>query len=149
MRITKISASLWTAQLLLSALFIFAGVAKLTMPAEALRGAIPLPVLFLRFIAVMELLGAAGLVLPGLLRLRRELTPLASIGLVIIMIGATVVTLLGGQVAAALMPFVVGLVAASVAYGRRDWLRRELAASRRGRRRTSKSSIGERARRVA
>jgi len=69
---------------------------------------------------VAEELGAIGLILPGLLRIRPQLTPLAAAGLVIIMAGATVVTLAGGAVATALIPLVVGLLAASVAYGRRQ-----------------------------
>lgn len=124
MRVRKISLLLWTAQLLLAALFMTAGWAKLTMPAEALSAVSTLPVPFLRFIATMEILGAFGLLLPGLLRIRRELTPLAAIGLFIIVTGATVITLIGGQVGAAVLPFVAALVAAAVAYGRRDWLAR-------------------------
>ena len=50
--------------------------------------------------------------------MRPNLTPLAAAGLVIIMIGATVVTLAGGDLAPALIPLVVGLLAAFVAYGR-------------------------------
>jgi hypothetical protein len=46
------------------------------------------------------------------------LTPLAAAGLAIIMIGATAITLAGGDVAPALIPLVVGLLAAFVAYGR-------------------------------
>jgi hypothetical protein len=46
------------------------------------------------------------------------LTPMAAVGLVIIMIGATVLTLASGGVAAALMPLVVGLLLAFIAYGR-------------------------------
>jgi uncharacterized membrane protein YphA (DoxX/SURF4 family) len=122
MRVKKISPLLWTAQVLLAALFIFAGWTKLTMPAEALSAVATLPVAFLRFIGVMEICGAFGLVLPGLLRIRRELTPLAGTGLVIIMIGATVVTALGGHVAPALVPLAIGIVAALIVYGRRDWL---------------------------
>ena len=44
---------------------------------------------------------AAGLILPGVLRIRPELTPLAAVGLVIIMIGATVITLMGVAMAPA------------------------------------------------
>lgn len=62
--------------------------------------------------------GALGLVLPGLLRVRPELTPLAAAGLVIIMIGATVIMWAGGMVAVALMNLVIALLAAFVAYGR-------------------------------
>jgi hypothetical protein len=72
----------------------------------------------LKFIAVAEVLGAIGLILPGLLRIRPGLPPLAAAGLVIIMIGATLVTLGTGGGAMALMPFTVGLLAAFVAYGR-------------------------------
>jgi hypothetical protein len=77
-----------------------------------------MPGAFLRFIGVAEILGALGLILPGLLRLRPGLTPLAAASLVIIMIGATVVSLMTGTVAMALMPFVVLLLTAFVAYGR-------------------------------
>jgi len=67
---------------------------------------------------VCEVLGALGLILPGLFRIRRGLTPLAAAGLVIIMIGATVITLIGGDLMAAVISLIVGLLAAFVAYGR-------------------------------
>ena len=110
---------LWIVQGLLAALFLFAGGMKLVMPLEALKGPAPLPGLFMRFIGVAEVLGAIGLILPELLRIRPGLTPLAAAGLVIIMIGATVITVAGGDVVMALVPLVVGLLAAFVSYGRR------------------------------
>jgi len=110
--------ALWIVQGLLALLFLFAGVAKLVMSVEEMTKDIQIPGLFLRFIAVMEILGALGLILPSLLRIRPGLTPLAAAGLVIIMIGATVVSLMIGGVVLALMPFVVGLLAVFVAYGR-------------------------------
>ena len=110
--------ALWVVQGLLAALFLFAGVAKLVMPIEEMTKQVPLPGLFLRFIAVAEVLGAIGLILPGLLRIRPGLTPLAAAGLLIIMIGATLVTLATGGGTMAMMPLVVGLLAAFVAYGR-------------------------------
>ncbi len=110
--------ALWIVQGLLAALFLFAGGIKLVLPLEKLTGPVPLPGLFLRFIGVAEVLGALGLILPGLLHIRPGLTPLAAIGLVIIMIGATVITLAGGDVAPALIPLFVGLLSAFVAYGR-------------------------------
>jgi hypothetical protein len=64
-----------------------------------------------------EVLGALGLVLPGLLRIRPGLTPLAAPGLVIIMTGATVLTLTRDNVAMALMPLVAGLLSTFLAYG--------------------------------
>jgi uncharacterized membrane protein YphA (DoxX/SURF4 family) len=110
--------ALWIVQGLLALLFLWAGGMKLVLPVEAMTEQMPLPGLFLRFIGVAEVLGALGLILPGLLRLRPALTPLAAAGLVLIMIGATVLTLASGAVAMALFPLVVGLLAAFVAYGR-------------------------------
>src|ERR687888_96693 len=103
--------ALWVVQGLLALLFLFAGGMKLVLPLEAMQGPVVLPGPFLRFIGVAEVLGALGLILPGLLRLRPGLTPLAAAGLVIIMMGATVVTLAGGQLAPALLPAGVGLLA--------------------------------------
>ena len=110
--------ALWIVQGLLALLFLWAGGIKLVLPLEQLTGPVPLPGLFLRFIGMAEVLGALGLILPGLLRIRPGLTPLAAAGLVIIMIGATVLTLAGSDVVSALIPLVVGLLSAFVAYGR-------------------------------
>jgi uncharacterized membrane protein YphA (DoxX/SURF4 family) len=110
--------ALWTVQALLAALFLFAGGTKLVLPIEEMTKQMPMPGPFLRFIGVAEVLGAVGLVLPGLLRIRPGLTPLAAAGLVIVMIGATVVTFAAGGAGQALLPAVVGLLAAFVAYGR-------------------------------
>ena len=101
--------ALWIVQGLLAALFLFAGGAKLVLPLDQMTGPVALPGWFLRFLGVAEVLGALGLILPGLLRIRPGLTPLAAAGLVIIMIGATVITLVGGMVAVALMNLVVAL----------------------------------------
>ena len=110
--------ALWIVQGLLAAVFLFAGGVKLVMPIAELEKQAGMSGWFLRFIAVAEVFGALGLVLPGLLRIRPGLTPLAATGLVIIMLGATVVTLASGAIVPALMPLVVGLLAAFVAYGR-------------------------------
>jgi hypothetical protein len=114
---------LWIIQVLLALLFLFAGGTKLVLPIEVLTAMgspnqIYLPELLIRFIGVCEVLGAIGLILPGLLRVRPGLTLLAAAGLVIIMIGATALTFVADGVGLSLVPFVVGLLAAFVAYGR-------------------------------
>jgi len=115
----KIGVAVWTVQILLALLFLFAGGAKLAMPAEKLAAQGPFAVDFLRFIGLAEVAGALGLVLPGLFRIHRHLTPLAAGGLVIIMIGAVVSTLATGGGAAAVFPLVIGALAAFVAYRHR------------------------------
>jgi DoxX-like protein len=119
---------LWILQGLLAALFLFAGGVKLVMPVDEMAAQIGLPGSFLQFIGVCEVLGAVGLILPGLLRIRPGLTSMAAAGLVIIMIGATVLTVRDMGVVMALFPCVVGILAAFVAYGR--WRLAPLGGSR-------------------
>jgi uncharacterized membrane protein YphA (DoxX/SURF4 family) len=114
---------LWIIQVLLALLFLFAGGMKLVIAPEVLQSMgspnqIVLPGLLLRSIGVCEVLGGLGLILPGLLRLRLGLTSLAAVGLVIIMIGATVLSFLADGIAAAVVPLVTGILATFVAYGR-------------------------------
>ena len=109
---------LWIIQVLLALLFLFAGGVKLVLPIEEMTKQMALPGLFLRFLGVVEVLGGLGLILPGLLRIKTWLTPLAAAGLVIIMIGATAISLRIGPVGPALFPLVTALLAAFVAYGR-------------------------------
>lgn len=73
---------LWTVQVLLALLFLFTGGIKLVLPLEMLTEQTPLPGWFVRFLGGVEVLGAIGLILPGLLRVRLGLTPLAACGLV-------------------------------------------------------------------
>ena len=114
---------LWILQILLALLFLFGGITKLVIPADILMASAPpgsthLPALFLKFIGLCETLGGLGLILPGIFRRRQELTPLAAAGLVIIMIGAVVITAKDQGISAALVPLIVGLLCAFVAYGR-------------------------------
>src|SRR5438445_700238 len=85
---------LWTGQVLLALVFLSTGVMKLITPVDGLLAQMPiaLPGLFVRFLGLAELSAALGLVLPGLFRIGRSLTPLAAKGLVLIMAGATVYT---------------------------------------------------------
>jgi DoxX-like family len=114
----NMSRALWIVQGLLAALFLFAGGIKLVLPLDQLTGDIPLSGGFIRFIGVVEVLGAIGLILPSVLGIRPGLTPLAACGLVIIMLGAVWLTLSSGAVGTAAIPLVMGLLAVFVAYGR-------------------------------
>lgn len=119
---------LWIIQILLALLFLFAGGTKLVLPIETLEkmgspNQVHLPALFIKFIGVCEVLGALGLVLPGVFRIRKGLTPLAATGLTIIMIGAVIVTIAGDGFVMAITPLITTLLCAFVAWGRgvRHW----------------------------
>src|SRR3712207_3222612 len=113
--------ALWTVQVLLALFFgLASGAPKLLLPPETLpEMPIPLPRAFVLFIGVAELAGALGLILPGLLKIRPGLTPLAAAGLVLITVGATGYWLVAGD-ALGNAAFAAGmaLICAFVAYGR-------------------------------
>ena len=121
----KNNTVLWIVQGLLAVMFLFAGVSKLVMSAAQMTeqakavGGWQLPMAFIRFIGVCEALGAVGVVVPWLTGIRPGLTPLAASGLVVIMIGATVINLTTTIPAIAILTAILGLLAAFVAYGRR------------------------------
>src|SRR5262245_22830625 len=82
--------ALWTVQVLLAIAFGMAGVMKATQPIEVLAAQMvwpgDVPSALVRFIGVSELLGGIGLVLPAATRIQPRLTPLAAVGLVVVMI---------------------------------------------------------------
>jgi uncharacterized membrane protein len=111
----------WAIQCLLGVLFVFAGAMKFIMPIEEMTKAMPLPAAFLYFIGAAELAGGLGLILPGALKIRRGLTPLAAVGLGIIMCGAVVLSA-RINVTSAIAPLVVLVLTAFVARRRWSWL---------------------------
>lgn len=112
------NVTLWVIQILLALLFLFSGCMKFILPIEVMTKQVALPGAFIHFIGLAEVLGAIGLILPGALRIRTGLTPLAASGLTVIVIGATVLMFENGGVAKAAFPFVTALLSAFVAYGR-------------------------------
>ena len=123
MRDGLLNIVLWIIQILLALLFLFAGGMKLVLPTETLQqmgspNQILLPGLLMKFIGLCEVVGGLGLLLPGLLRKRANLTPLAAAGLVIIMLGAVVLTIAGDGLVAGVVPLLTGIRCAFVAYGR-------------------------------
>ena len=118
---------LWTLQILLAALYLFAGGFKLIMAPEDMRqnATYPIPsanmMLFLRMIGGFEMLGAAGLILPGVTGIKRHLTSVAAGCLAFIMLGAVVVSFVQMGVTAVPIPLVVGILDLVVMFGRRGW----------------------------
>jgi putative oxidoreductase len=110
---------LWLLQILLALAFFAHGLLLLFPPASVVeqmnaslsRGS-------QLFIGVAELLAAVGLTLPGATRIQPWLVPLASAGLMIVMISATVFHLRRGEMSSALTTAVLLLLATFVAYMR-------------------------------
>ena len=109
---------LWAVQALLAVLFLMLGGMKVTTPLDELSAMMGLPGPLILFVGIAELLGAAGLILPGLLKIKTSLTPLAAAGLAVITLGATVLHIVQGDTMMALFPLVVAALSAFVAYGR-------------------------------
>lgn len=85
--------ALWMIQGLLAATFVGSGAAKTVMSKERMiasgqTGVAPFPLPIIRIVAALEILGAVGLIVPWLTDTLRVLTPLATLGLGIFMIGA-------------------------------------------------------------
>jgi putative oxidoreductase len=115
-------ASLWVAQVLLALAFGMAGVMKTTQPIAdlALKMVWPgdVPPAMVRFIGVSEFLGAVGLILPAVTRIKPVFTPLAALGLVVIMVLAAAFHASRGELFALPMNVGFAALAAFIAWGR-------------------------------
>jgi hypothetical protein len=113
---------LWVAQGLLAAAFLMAGGMKVSAPLEELQAQMPWVTGALggavRFIGVVELLGALGLILPAATRVLPKLTPLAASGLLTVMILASATHLSRGEYSMIGANVVLGALAAFIAWGR-------------------------------
>jgi uncharacterized membrane protein YphA (DoxX/SURF4 family) len=85
--------TLWIFQVVLAVVFAVSGLAKSTMSRERLLATgqtgialFPMPVV--RLTAVCELFAVAGLVLPWMTGIAPVFTPLAALGLCVVMVGA-------------------------------------------------------------
>lgn len=114
--------SLGVAQGLLGLAFGFAGVMKTTQPIAELAAKMvwpgAMPEALVRFIGASEFLGAVGLVLPSLTRIKPGLTALAAAGLVVVMLLACVFHLTRGELFALPINLTLGGIAAFIAWGR-------------------------------
>lgn len=117
--------TLWIAAGLLTVAYLVAGASKLIIPKEKIAAITPsarwvedFNAGTVKAIGALEVLAAAGLVLPATLDIAPVLVPLAAVGLVLLMTGAVITRLRRHEA----MPMVADLVylalAAFVAWGR-------------------------------
>jgi uncharacterized membrane protein YphA (DoxX/SURF4 family) len=113
---------LWVLQVLLGFYFFATGLIHFIVPPG-----LPAPMAWMYelspglhyFSGTAEILAGLGLILPGLTRLQTRLTPLAALGLVLVMIGAAVWhALRSGEFANIVMNVILMGLAGFVAYGR-------------------------------
>lgn len=88
------NTTLWILQGILAAMFLMAGIMKSTQPIEKLGKSLPwvndFSATTVRFVGIVELLGAIGLILPMLLHIQPVLTPVAAAGLALTMVAAAI-----------------------------------------------------------
>lgn len=114
--------SLWVAQILLAAMFLLSGFMKASMPIEKLSAMMPwtgsVPSALVRFIAIAELLGGIGLLLPSLLRIKPHLTVWAAVGLATILLLSIPFHISRGETPMIGMNAMFMLMAIFIAWGR-------------------------------
>lgn len=115
----------WVLQGILALVFLLHGILytlapePLVRPMREQRGWPPaISTSFRMFIGVAELVAAVGLILPGLLHLLTFLTPLAGVGLVIVMAGATVYHVCRHETSAVPLTLVLLVLAGAVGFVR-------------------------------
>jgi putative oxidoreductase len=117
-----LNIALWVVQVLLAAMFLMAGANKLFQSIAELSKMLPwvteVPEGLVRFIGISELLGGLGLLLPSILRIKPNLTPLAAVGLAVVMVLAAIFHISKGEASVIGINFVVIALALFVAWGR-------------------------------
>ena len=113
------SVTLWILQVLLAAVFLAHGVFLLAPPASMidLLNASMSPA-FRIFLGLSETAAAVGLTVPGIVRVLPELVPAAAVGLMVVMISATILHVARGELASAVATAILLAMATVVAYMR-------------------------------
>lgn len=98
---STVNIILWVLQILFALAYVSAGYLKTFRPimeiAPTIFWAPSVPELLVRFIGISELLGAIGLILPALLKIRPQLTTLAAAGLALVMLLANIYHIVKGE----------------------------------------------------
>jgi pantoate kinase len=109
---------LWVLQFLLAVIFLAHGVFLLAPPASMVELLRPIPTAFRLFLGAAEVAAAVGLTVPGITRIHPWLISCAAVGVMIVMIGATVFHAMRGEVGSAVFTAVLLALATYVAYMR-------------------------------
>ena len=110
---------LWVLQVLLAVAFFAHGLLFLFPPPEiAVQMNASLPRWFQLFLGVAEIAAAVGLTLPGITRIQPSMVVYAALGIMVVMVSATIWHLMRGEISSALITLVLLGMATTVAYWR-------------------------------
>jgi putative oxidoreductase len=116
------NAAVWVVQVVLAIMFGLVGFMKAFLPLDqistTMRWVPDVPPWVVRFAGFAELAGAMGLLLPSLTRVQPRLTPLASIGLAIVVLLGAGLHFSRGEPALTPLNFVLAALAVFVAWAR-------------------------------
>lgn len=117
-----LNISLWIAQILLASTLLFGGATKLFRPIEDVSTMWPwtgqIPIELVEFTGIIDLLGAVGLILPALFRIKPILTPAAAIGTIILMICASIFHISRGETSQIVPNIIFAFIGVFIAWGR-------------------------------
>lgn len=114
--------ALWVVQLLLAATLLWAGATKCLQPIEKLAALWPwtgeIPATFVKLTGLVDIIGAVGLTLPAAFHTQPKLTPIAALGVIALMVCASIFHIVRGEASVIGVNIVFAGMAAFVAWGR-------------------------------
>ncbi len=118
----RLHIALWIAQGLVALTFVGAGVWKLVTPIPQLAGMIPwagdVPPTLLYTVAVIDILGGLGVLLPSLTRIRPGLAVLAGLGCLALQLSAVLFHLFRGEATDTPFNFLLVAILIFIVWGR-------------------------------
>ena len=117
-----LNITLWIVQGLTAALMLMSAFMKIALPIPELsakwKWTGELPQQVVRMLGIVDLLGGIGIILPAILKIKPGLTPLAAVGVVLLMISATVFHISRGEASVIAFNIILMLLASFIAWGR-------------------------------
>lgn len=117
-----VSSAMWGAQVLLATVFAGAGIVELSLPPERLAEGMPLsesvPLVLVRIVGALQMLAALAQMLPTASRVLTRGAAVAAAGLTVLMLAASMVHALRGEIQALPVTLSLALLALYCAWAR-------------------------------
>lgn len=114
------SIVLWGLQLFFCIVFIVHGISLMILLPQLIEmiGELGNNLVLVRFVGIVELLGGIGLIVTWVTKIMPRLTPIAAIGLTVLMLGTVIAHVQVGEISEAITNFVVAICLVVLAIGR-------------------------------